>query len=197
MSGDPWTWRTRDGDPGRVATILPGQGYTAAAPLLSYAGAALAGLGWTVRSLLWSRPPGGRGEATEAYPRVVRDAVAGAPAAQHLVVGKSLGTLALPVAVELGLPGVWLTPLISARGTAEVRAAALALADDGAPPALLVGGTHDELWDARVAAASGAGVLEVPGADHSMEIPGDWRRSLEILGEVTSAVEAFAGRWEP
>ena len=29
-----------------------------------------------------------------------------------LVVAKSLGTLALPWAVERGLPGVWLTPLL-------------------------------------------------------------------------------------
>jgi hypothetical protein len=192
MNEQPWTWRTRDGDPGRVATILPGQGYTSEAPLLSYAGAALAGAGWTVRSFVWSRPSRGRGEATEVYSRVVRDAVEKAPSAHHLLIGKSLGTLVLPLAVELRLPGAWLTPLISASGTAEVRAAATTLADDGAPPALLVGGTADELWDGGVAKASGADVVEVPGANHSMEIPGDWRRSLEILGEVTAAVERLA-----
>jgi len=101
---EPWTWRTRDGDPGRLATVLPGRGYTADAPLLSYAGAALAGEGWTVRSFVWSRPPRNRAEAAEVYADVVREAVADAPAARHLVVGKSLGTLVLPVAVELGCP---------------------------------------------------------------------------------------------
>ena len=193
MSEQPWTWRTQDGDPERVATILPGGGYTAQAPLLSYAASALAAAGWTVRSFAWSRPARGLGEGTEVYSRVVRDAVADAPAsARLLVVGKSLGTLALPLAVELRLPGVWLTPLISEKGTAEVRRAAAGLATDGAPPALLVGGTADELWDGEVAMASGAEVVEVPQADHSMETPGDWRRSIEILGQVTAAVELFA-----
>ena len=73
-----------------------------------------------------------------------------------------------------------------------MRAAAARLADDDAPPALLVGGTGDDLWDGAVAAASGADVLEVPGANHAMEVAGDWRRSLEILGEVTSAIERLA-----
>ena len=197
MSEQPWTWWTHDGDPERVAMILPGQGYSAQAPLLSYAASALADAEWTVRSFAWSRPSDGRGEAAEIYSRVVRDAVEGAPSARHLVIGKSLGTLALPLAVELGLPGVWLTPLLSENGTAQVRAATLALAGHDAPRALLVGGTKDVLWDAEVAQGSGADVVEVPGANHSMEIPGDWRRSLEILGQVTSAVERFASDLEP
>lgn len=179
--------RTHDGDPARVATVLPGQGYTAQGPLLWYASAVLRDAGWTVRTVVWDGEPDGRDEAREVYARIVRDGVDAAPDARHLVVGKSLGTLAMPAAVELRLPGVWLTPLISASGTDDVRAAARALGAGGAP-ALLVGGTADELWDSDAAAASGAWVLEVPGADHSMEVPGDLRRSLEILGEVTAAV---------
>ena len=197
MSDLPGTWQVHDGDPARVATVLTGRGYTAQAPLLWYAASALTQAGWTVRSFVWSRPPRGRVEATEVYGRVVRDGPAQAPpSTRHLVVGKSLGTLVLPLAVELGLPGIWLTPLISESDVPEVRKAALRLADDGAPRALLVGGTADSLWDGKVAAASEAEVVEVPGANHSMEIPGDWHRSLEIIGEVTSAVERFVSSLE-
>ncbi len=56
-----------------------------------------------------------------------------------------------------------------------------------------MGGTADPLWDGAVAAASGAQVLEVEGADHSLEVH-DWRRSHEILARVAAAVEEFAAR---
>jgi predicted alpha/beta-hydrolase family hydrolase len=191
MTEQPWQILVRDGDPDRVVLILPGQGYSAQGALLWYAATALTHAGWTVRTFVWDRPANGRAEAEQVYGQVVRDDVA-STSATYLVVGKSLGTLVLPLALELGLPGVWLTPLLSAHGTREVREAAAALGADGAPPALLVGGTADGLWDSDVARASGAEVLEVLGADHSMEVAGDWRRSLEVLGRVTAAVESFA-----
>ena len=34
-------------------------------------------------------------------------------------------------------------------------------------------------------------VLEVAGADHGMKVPGPLHRSAEVLGQVTTAIEAF------
>jgi hypothetical protein len=55
---------------------------------------------------------------------------------------------------------------------------------------LLIGGTSDPYWDGAAAAATGAAVLEVPGADHSLERPGDLDATLAILAGVLSRVVA-------
>ena len=59
-------------------------------------------------------------------------------------------------------------------------------------PTLIIGGTKDKLWDSEAAAHVQAEVIEVPDANHSLEVPGDWRRSIEILRQVTAAVETLA-----
>ncbi|PZR54234.1 alpha/beta hydrolase [Xylanimonas oleitrophica] len=186
-----FTLLTHDGDPDRVATILPGQGYTADGPLLAYAAAVLRDAGWSLRTFVWDSGPSGRDEARETYTRVVREGLDAAPHAKHLVVGKSLGTLALPVCSLLSVPGVWITPLVSDQGTVDVRDAALTLHVSGLPT-VLAGGSDDPLWDPVVAAKSGARVVEVAHADHSLMVPGDWRASLAALGEVTAAVAELA-----
>ena len=82
-----------------------------------------------------------------------------------LVVAKSLGTRAAEYAAERSLPAIWLTPLLVVPElVAGIRA----------NPArqLLVGGTDDDLWDADVAASlatDGCDVLQVDGADHSID----------------------------
>jgi len=179
-----------DGEAGRVLTVLPGVGYTAEGPVLARPAAALRAAGWTVRTVVWDGRPDFDG-ARRVYADMVRDGVAAAPGAVHLVLAKSLGTLALPVAVELGLAGAWLTPLLTTDRAPEVRDAAAGL---GAArvPALLVGGTADGLWDGALAAASGARVLEVDGGDHSLEIDGDPARTARALDDVTAAVVDLA-----
>lgn len=190
-----WRLHTVEGDPARVATILPGSGYTAAAPLLEYARAALAARGWTVQVFEWLERPDSRAALT-VYSDVVADVGRLArPSARQLVVGKSLGTLALPEAVSRGIPGAWLTPLLVSDAVPEVREAVSGLGSSGVP-ALLVGGTADPLWDGAVARASGATVLEIDGADHTLEVPAGWRQNLQILGQVTEAVDELAARVE-
>jgi hypothetical protein len=39
-------------------------------------------------------------------------------------------------------------------------------------------------------------VIEVPDANHSLEVTGDWQRSLAILGKVTEAVADLAAEAE-
>lgn len=183
-----WQISTTAGDPARVATILPGSGYTAQGPLLWYAAKALHAAGWTVRTFAWDELSPDWADARRTYGEALRTAPV-ADGGRHLVVAKSLGSFALPVAVDLGLPGVWLTPVLTGHASEPVRAAIAA----GRAPALLVGGTADPLWDGGVATASGTEMLEVDGADHSLEV-GDWRVSHEILARVTGAVERFAAQ---
>lgn len=186
--------RTHDGDPSRLAVILPGRGYTAQAPLLNYAGQALREAHWSTRALVWEGAPEALSTVSAVYGQVVREAAEEHPG-RLLIVGKSLGTLALPVAVELGLPGVWLTPLIREPAAPQVREALLRLAGSGVP-ALVAGGTGDRWWDSGVAFRSGADLVEIPGANHSLEVPGDWRSSLAILGQVTEAVARLVAKVE-
>lgn len=171
-----------EGDPRRVASLLPGRGYTPNAPLLHYTRRCLRDQGWTVREHWWSR-----GQAMETGPagREAIDVVEGAGEPLiHLVVGKSLGTLAAPVAVERGLPAIWFTPLLQ---EPIVRAAI----DNTLEPTLLVGGSADETWDRAVAVASRCQVHEVGGGDHSLEIPGSVHQSLRALDAVIRRVDDF------
>lgn len=179
-------------DPRRVVTVLPGGGYTAQGPVLAYPSAALHDAGWTVRTVVWQRRWRDFKEARLVYADVVRSGVAAAADANHLVIGKSLGTLAMPIANELGLSGVWLTPLLTAPDADDVRRSLEGISRF--VPALIIGGTKDKLWDSEAAAAAQADVIEVGDANHNLEVPGDWRRSIEILRQITEAVETLAHR---
>ncbi|MFI2296603.1 hypothetical protein [Isoptericola sp. NPDC019571] len=180
-----------DGEAGLVLTVLPGVGYTAEGPVLARPSVELRAVGWTVRTVVWDGRPD-FDVARRVYADVLREGVAAAPDAVHLVLAKSLGTLALPLAVELGLAGAWLTPLLTTDRAPEVRHAAAGLGASGVP-ALLAGGTADALWDSALAGASGARVLEVDGGDHSLEVDGDLGRTAATLDAVTAAVVDLAG----
>jgi pimeloyl-ACP methyl ester carboxylesterase len=176
-----------DGDPTRVAILLPGSGYLPAHPLLHYTGRVLNTLGWTVHEVWWdtrTRPddldPGAwvcdqAVQAIEAEPQAER----------VLLVGKSLGSLATRLAAERQLPGIWLTPLLT---EPTVRQALQAIE----PPTLLVGGTADRVWESDFARASGHAVHEVPGADHAMEVPAGVAESARVHADVADAVDTFA-----
>jgi hypothetical protein len=166
-----------------VATLLPGRGYGPQAPLLYYARLLLRGRGWTVRTVDWEKAPGLDPTDHSAVAAFAGEAIAAADPARDLVVGKSLGSLALPAAAARGVPGIWLTPLL---GVEDVRRAAAS----AAATTLLIGGTADPYWDGAAAAATGAAVLEVPGADHSLERPGDLSGTLEVLSAVLSRIDA-------
>ncbi len=161
--------------------MLPGRGYSPVAPLLYYATMLLVDRGWTVRQIHWDQGDTmGFGAAAEQARREL-DAVS---APVHLVVAKSLGTVALPDAVERALPGVWLTPILT---NPRIAAAARGLS----APSLLVGGTADPAWDGNVAHASAAEVLEVIGADHGLGFGSSVDPSLDALRLVTHRIASF------
>jgi len=157
-----------------VAVLLPGIGYTVQAPLLYWSAALLAERGWHVQAVDWSVD-----EAAQAHPLpFVERAVAEAfdsspPSTRRLVVAKSFGTYALPWARRAGIPGVWLTPLLTEE---PVRRALL-----GATGAdLAIGGELDAYWQPDSVAGTAARMRSVPGAGHALTLPGDWQGSLGL-----------------
>ncbi|MEU2613775.1 alpha/beta hydrolase [Micromonospora sp. NPDC007271] len=166
----------------RRAVLVPGRGYDTRAPLFAYAGEALRRLGFDVHEVTWQVPGDLRldraaGWVAEQVTPVLADG-------GDLLVGKSLGSFAAPLAADRGLRAVWLTPLLDNPDVAAALGRATA-------PFLLVGGTADPSWDGAVARRLTPYVLEVPEADHSMLVPGPLARSAEALGRVCTAVEDF------
>jgi len=174
----------------RWVILLPGANYPPTAPLLWFAReAALAG-GWNVLAvsdtfngtddpLRWAE------ERAEAAIRHVDGT------SRPLLIAKSLTSLAAPLAARLDLPAVWLTPLINAAGTSVSQLVLDGLAAASAP-CLLVGGTADPTSDAVIArSVPRAEVLEISGADHLLQIPGDVAGSVDALDRVVSAVATF------
>ena len=183
MTVDPWF--AQPDHPLGSAIVLPGRMFGLATPLLHWSATLLTQLGWSVLGVSWDQDQLSREEAP--YVRRCADAALDrAPADQPvLVVAKSLGTFALPWAVGHELPGAWLTPLMQ-------DAAVVAAVQASRAPTLLVGGTADPHWQSPVAAGPGITVMEVADADHGLQQPGDWRRSLLDQVEIYERISRLA-----
>lgn len=101
---------TPDADAARTAVLLPGRGYTAQAPLLHWSGLILAEAGWNVHAVAWT--DAAADDPAAFGRRAWADVTALLEGVPDLVVAKSLGTFAAPLAIAAGIPGVWLTPLV-------------------------------------------------------------------------------------
>lgn len=172
--------------------LLPGANYPATAPLLWFAREAALAAGRNVLAVIDSfdgttdpkRWAEGRAEAA------IRHLGDGA---RPMLVAKSITSLAAHLAARLGLPAVWLTPLINEAGTSVASAVIDGLAETSAP-FLLIGGSADPSWDsARARSFTRAEVLEIADADHALQVPGDVARSIDALRAVTMAVADFIG----
>jgi len=173
-----------DGDSERVAILLPGAAYVPAAPLLWYAREVLQAEAWTVLQVwdTWDRSDDAHQWVAERFEAAL-EYVGQAPS--RLIVAKSLTSLAIPAAAERDLPGVWLTPLLN---RPDVRAGLEA----SNAPTLAVGGTADETWDSRfVANLTNLEVLEIDGADHTLQHPGDPAASIGALLLVVERIRRF------
>ena len=178
-----------EGEPVGTAVLVPGRGYPPMAPLLFFAGFTLVEHGWRVEHHWWDPPAYESDEQTLAWVR--GEVEAALPASGRvLVVGKSLGTLAAPVAAERGLPAAWLTPVLDLPAVTDAIAANPA-------PQLLVGGAADELWvgdTVRRLAGETREALEVPDADHVLMVPGDAVRGVEAHVDAIRALDGWLGR---
>jgi pimeloyl-ACP methyl ester carboxylesterase len=173
---------------GRSAVLAPGGNYGPDGPLLMYARLAVQHRGGRAYPIVWelSGDPDFslyRRRVASQVESAVEEVTAAAGAAP-VVIGKSLGSLAAPVAADRGLAAVWFTPLL----TDEPTVAALRRATG---PCLLVGGTADRFWDGQAARSLPAEVVEIEGADHGMFVPGRLAASAAALGQVITAVEDF------
>lgn len=166
--------------------IAPGGGYGPDGPLLMYAALAARRRGAQSHPVMWDLP--GAGGDLDDLAAMVHSRVTGVlsslDAASPVLIGKSLGSLAAPVAADRGLAAVWLTPLL----TVPAAVAALRRATR---PFLLIGGTADQFWNGDLARSLTPYVTEVTDADHGMLVPGPLAASAAVLGEVTTAVERF------
>jgi hypothetical protein len=158
--------------------VIPGGDFGPAAGMLLYAGTVAERRGASVHWHWWSRPPAdpvGPWISDEISPRL---------GTGPLLIGKSLGTNAAHLAADHDLPAVWLTPLLTDRYVLGGLARATA-------PCLLIGGTSDPLWDGAEARLLSPYVLEIPAANHGLQVPGPVSDSIAVLARVVTAIDDF------
>jgi hypothetical protein len=188
-----------------LAVLLPGLRYTCDMPLLYYPTKLFLQRGFDVLQLHtnYASPSFGNLSPDRQIDWMGEDAWGSVHAASdqrsydHLVlVGKSIGTLAMSVLVlkhpELrARPTIWLTPLFR---LPLVEQATQQLGG----PALYVAGSGDNTFDSErlnyLLASSPAEALVYEGADHSLEVPGDQERSLDILKGAMAGIASFIDR---
>ncbi len=186
-----------------LAVLLPGLGYTCDMPLFYYAETMLLDAGADVLRIEYAYrhlPGYGDLSADERLGRLFADATAAVRAGlgqrayrRVTLVGKSLGTMAMGAILgELTdhaheVRSVWLTPLFrdddlraGIRGHAGSSLVAIGTTDDHYQPTAL-----DELRN------TGAEVVVVEGADHSLDIPRDPVASVAAVGQVVAAMRTF------
>jgi hypothetical protein len=172
---------------GLTAVLVPGGNSSTDVPLLRYAGLAVERRGGRAHHIAWNAPVDWDSRHAFVAVRVTAaldEVAAHAGDTVPVLIGKSLASLAAPLAADRGLAAIWFTPLL----TDEPTVAALR---HSAAPCLLVGGTADPWWDGAVARSITPHVVEVDEADHSMVVPGPVSASTTVLGQVMDAVELF------
>jgi pimeloyl-ACP methyl ester carboxylesterase len=165
--------------------VLPGARYTVQAPLLWFAREVALAHGAGVLAVQDSVPEDDDPFAW-AQDRA-RRALDHEPAACQVVVGKSLASAAAGLVAQRGLAALWLTPLLDQpvvlEGLARVSA-----------PTLLLGGGADPTWRPSAPIASELlEVVELPGLDHSLQVPGDPAASLEALDGAVAIIARHLG----
>lgn len=168
------------GDVKRAAVLLPGQRYGASMPLLWFTRELLQARGFTVLAVEAAKGDWPLGVADAALTHLE-------DADQVLVVAKSASSRAAPLVTRRGLAAVWLTPLLNDLAVVDAIAATRA-------PALVIGGTADSAWDQQAALrlrAKGHDVIEVPGADHSLQFPDNTFASVAALNRYLEALDLF------
>ncbi|MDR6574863.1 hypothetical protein J2X60_003531 [Curtobacterium sp. 320] len=168
-----------------LVLVLAGSGYGQQAPLLWWsreiataAGCEVVAPGWDVDERAAADPVG----FVEA---AVADALG--DRSPDLVVAKSFGCFALPWAVRNEVAGIWLTPVL----THDAVARALADASDAH---VAIGGGADVMWRPERASGTAARLQTVDGADHALQVSGDWRHSQWLQADVLDVVERAIAR---
>jgi alpha-beta hydrolase superfamily lysophospholipase len=187
-----------------LAVIYPGLRYTCDMPLLYYPAELLREKGFDVLQVHnnYTSPVYQSLHAEDRMQWINADATAAVQTSlqqrsyeQVILIGKSIGTLALAHLVEIGETQdaitLWLTPLL--HQPLLVAAASLCKA-----PALFISGSTDPTYDPSaldcILKATGAEELVIEGANHSLEIPGDILASLNAMETILAEINAFFER---
>jgi hypothetical protein len=170
----------------RLAVLIPGR-LPVHQSLLTFAEEAVERRGGGIHRIWWAPPTDRALEqlrtwACEQVARTLDEL--GDAAGDAVLIGKSLGSLAAPVAADRGLAAIWLTPVLHEDVFVHGYEAATA-------PRLLVGGTADPMWNGIVARRLSKYVCEVTGADHGIFVPGPLAESGRAHGTVATAIERF------
>ena len=201
----PWGKnRVKNTETGKHVLIMPGIGYTVDRPLLYWAAQALAADGWFVDRLdLKLTEDVEFPEMIACMERVVdqwraealEHAAESGEEARLLVVTKSLSTLSYPYSVKLGLRVVLLTPVLNPPPFDKHKSIIPAPLPGavGSPMPLICAGDADPYFDDAKAHLLTDHVRTFAGANHSIEVPDDWRTSLDYLKQVTQAIVDYAG----
>ena len=156
---------TAEGTPAGQCIVLPGSKYTPDGPLLFFATQVALMRGWNVRQVWWEVPPFDSDAEEVPWVGSQLDAAVEGYAGRVLVVGKSLGTLAAPLAAARGYDAAWLTPLLTEPDLAEPL-----VSYPGAQ--FVVIGASDPYLSQDVLDSLPGERLVVPG-DHILRVPGD------------------------
>lgn len=163
-----------------LVLVLPGAGYGQQAPLLWWTRAIAEQHGAEVVAPAWTVDDAARTDPIAFVERAAEAALEGR--LPDLVVAKSLGCSALPWAIRHAVSGVWLTPVLTNQAVAS--ALRTAPATD-----IAIGGSADPLWQPDAVAGSAAQLRTVDGADHALEVRGDWRRTQRLQADMLEIVD--------
>lgn len=178
---------TSDGNEMKVAVVLPGAGYTADRPLLFWSTEILAEHGWHVEVVRWKVDEKAQQDPYGFAAQAAEQAFAATPlASQRLIVAKSFGTMAIPWAEKTKTPGIWLTPILT--DPKIRRTLAQTTKQD-----LMIGGSADEFWDGGRKSETAGTFVDIPNANHSLQVPNNWRASLEVHSEIFAHIDEFLG----
>lgn len=156
---------TADGAAAGRCVVLPGSRYTPDGPMLFFATQVALMRGWDVRQVWWEVPQFSSDADEVAWVGAQLDAAVDGYAGRILVVAKSLGTMAAPVAAARGYQAAWLTPLLTEPDLAEPLLSYPA-------EQLVVIGAGDPYFSQDVLDALPGEHLVVAG-DHVLRTPGD------------------------
>jgi hypothetical protein len=156
---------TADGTPVGRCIVLPGSKYTPDGPMLFFAAQVALMRGWDVRQVWWEVPQFSSDAEEVAWVGSQLDAALDEYSGRVMVVAKSLGTLAAPVAAARGYHAAWLTPLLTESVVAEPLLSYSAAQ-------FVVIGSSDPFLSQDVFDALPGERLVVAG-DHILRVPGD------------------------
>ena len=187
----------------KLAVLYPGMRYTCDRPLLYFTTELLLSKGYDVLQL-WSNYNSSQFKdlsQSEKTFQIIADGQAlletgrqSGAYTQHVLCGKSLGTITMAFILQSGLEleelrTVWFTPLIHLPPVAKSILAQPS-------PAFIAGSLADSTFSSgpvdQIRSKPGTSMYTTEIADHSLVIPGDTLQSLSILVQVITRLSEFA-----